>query len=164
MGLFDDIDSAFPGNVVTLITARLKTLYGSDLLVVSRMLKVTDDSRSVGVFPSSWEPNIDSFETGNTVPEPTVQTYRIGIQAVVKDFDEQNGIAVHSVMSKAVRDMLYRDVPLKVGLTSLSVTTGGRTERLQRHGINRADLISNQIQGQFFYLSVIDFWFETETK
>lgn len=164
MSIFDDGSSAFPGNVVTLTTSRLKTLYGDDLLVVSRMLKVTDDSKSVGVFPSTWEPDEQSFEIGPTAPEPTVQIYRIGIQCSTKDFSEQNGIAVNSVMSKVVRDMLYRDAPLKVGLTSLSVASAGRTEKIQRRGLSRARFISNEIQGQFLYLSTLDFWFETETK
>jgi hypothetical protein len=164
MGLFDNGASAFPGNVVTLVNLRLKALYGSDLLVVSRMLKVTDDSKSVGVFPSTWNPDEESFEIGPIAPEPTVQIYRIGIQCIAKDFAEENGVAVNSVMSKAVRDMLYRDTPLSVGLAALSVTSGSRTERVQRRGINKTEYLSNQIQGQFLYLSTVELWFETETK
>lgn len=164
MGIFDDGSSAFPGNVVTLVNSRLKTLYGDDLFIISRMLKITDGPKSVGVFPSTWEPDEQSFEIGPTAPEPTVQIYRVGIQCSTKDFDEQNGVAVNSVMSKVVRDMLYRDAPLKVGLTSLSVASAGRTEKIQRRGISRGKFISNEIQGQFWYLSTLEFWFETETK
>jgi hypothetical protein len=164
MGLFDDVSSAFPGNVVTLVVSRLKTLYGSELFVASRMLKATDNTKSVGVYPFTWEPDEESYEIGPIAPEPTVQIYHVGIQAFAKDFDEQNGIAVNSVMSKAVRDMLYRDAPLRLGLSLLSVSSGGRTERMQRRGLARGKFISNEIQGQFLYLSTLDFWFETETK
>jgi hypothetical protein len=151
----------FPNNAVELIVARINTLY-PELLVVKRPLKQTDLSQSVGVYPSLWQPDETSYE--HPSKQPTVQRYIVKVQSFAKDTVEERGIAIHSVMAKVIRTMLYNDDPLFVGLNVLSVTMFGVTERIQRRGILRQQYMNNEISGQFLFLSTLDYYIETETK
>lgn len=163
--MIDATSPIFPNNVVSILSTRLATL-DPDLRVYSRPLRDSDARQSVGVFPRDWMPVLDSFEM-KAVPtpatEPTLSTYIIMIQAFVKDFDEIHGQAAHSVLSKMIRAMLYRDVPLRVGLAALSVSLSGSVETAKRYGIRRQDFLSNEINEDFLYLSTLEFWLETET-
>ena len=161
MSLFDDTLIVFPNNVIELVATRITTLY-PELLVVKRPLKSSDNTQSVGLFPSDWLPDTSSFEMPSK--EPTVQVYLIQLQTFCKEFDEAKGIATHSVMSKVMRSLLYNDLPLQVGLNTLSVTMNGATEKIQRRGVNRQKYLSNEIDGQFLYLSTLEYYIETETK
>lgn len=159
---FSNATAVFPNNAIAIIAARIKALYPDDLRVVRRPLRTTDDTQSIGLYPLRWEPDETSYEFYST--EPTVQIYRIGVQVFAKDSDEENGIAVHSVMSKVTRSLLYNDAPLQVGLNALSVTMNGATERIQKRGISRTQYISNEISGVWLYLATHEYWIETETK
>jgi hypothetical protein len=155
----------FPNNAVELIATRSQSL-DTDLFVVKRPLRESDPAQSVGVFGSQWNPTEDSYEMTGYQPsihEPTLSAYLIGVQAFVKDMDELNGLATHSVLSKMIRVMLYRDDSLRVGLRSLSVVMNGSTERTQRFGIRTQRYLSNDLQGVWLYLSTLEFWLETET-
>jgi hypothetical protein len=77
--------------------------------------------------------------------------------------DEERGLATHSVLSKMVRSMLYRDDALRVGLLALSVVMNGSTERTKRYGVNRQNFVSNELSGSWLYLSTLEFQLETET-
>lgn len=154
--------AVFPNNAQSLIKARLDDLYGDDILVVGRRLKLTDDTMSVGVAPDMWIPDESSFEFNSQ--EPTVSAYTIWIQSFVKNSDEEEGVQLGSVLAKVVRTTLYRDVPLQVGLNSLSVSMMGATERIQRRGIRRSQYLSTEIQGNFLYLNTLEYYIETETK
>ena len=96
--------------------------------------------------------------------EPTLSQYLIGVQAFVKDGDEERGLAAHSVLSMRVRSVLYRDEPLRVALSSLSVTYQGVTERLKRWGVRTQRYFANDLEGQWLYLSTLEFFIETETR
>lgn len=158
----------FPNNAVELVVARIKLL--DESLANStyrRPLRESDPNTSCGVFAATWEPDTDSIEMrggSNPAPsEPTIQTYMLGVQAFVKDFDEERGLARHSVLSKMIRSMLYRDTPLRVGLSALSVTMNDSVERVQRWGIRQQRYLSNDIDGNFLFLSTLEFWLDTET-
>lgn len=155
----------FPNNIVDLVAARIPSL-DSDLHVAKRPLRKSDPNQSVGIHAAQWLPEEDSYEMRGApvgTHEPTLQRYLVSVQAFVKDMDEENGLAVHSVLSKMIRSMLYRDAPLRVGLSALSVTMSGSTERTQRWGIRQQRYFSNELQGSFLYLSTLEFWLETET-
>lgn len=157
--------NVFPNNAVYLITARTKLL-DTDLYVIRRPLRESDPTQSVGVFAAQWLPEETSYEmVGGPVGrhEPTLQQYFITVQAFVKDMDEERGLATHSVLSKMIRSMLYRDDPLRVALGSLSVTTDNSIERTQRWGIRQQRYFSNELSGSWLYLSTLEFWLETET-
>lgn len=161
MSIFDDTTAVFPNNAANLIATRITDLYGPDLQVVKRPLRVSDLTQSVGVFPSDWYPDETSWEFPSK--QPTLQRYIIKIQSYAKDFDEERGIAVHSVIAKVMRSLLYVDVPLAIGLNALQVTMDGTIERIQRRGVNRQQYLSNEVAGEFLYLSTLEYYIETET-
>lgn len=157
--------SVFPNNIVELIHLRCSYI-DSDLFITNRPLRDTDPVQAIGIFAAQWLPNEDSKEMSGGLPgpsEPTIQTYLVSVQSFVKDMDEERGLAVHSVLSKIIRSMLYRDEPLRVGLASLSVDMNGSTERTQRWGVRTQRYFSNEITGNWLYLSTLEFWLDTET-
>lgn len=157
--------NVFPNNVVEIVTIRTKLL-DTDLWVTKRPLRESDPNQSVGIFAAQWLPEENSYEMVAAPVgrhEPTLQQYFITVQAFVKDMDEERGLATHSVLSKMIRSMLYRDDPLRVALGSLSVTTDNSIERTQRWGIRQQRYFSNELSGSWLYLSTLEFWLETET-
>jgi hypothetical protein len=164
--VIDPTEPVFPNNIIDLVYTRAATI-DSDLRRFRRPLRASDPSESFGVFAAQWNPNDRSYEMKAVASpgpnEPTLQRYLIAIQAFVKDFQEERGLAKHSVLSKHVRAMLYRDDPLRIGLATLSVTMSGSIERTQRWGIRTQRFLSNEIDGNFLYLSTLEFWLETET-
>lgn len=154
-------DTVFPENAAALIAARIPVLIDTDLKVFRRPLRGTDPAQAVGVFPLTWGVDEQSIEFQSL--EPTIQRYMIVVQGLVQDTDEIAGISVHSILSKRLRSMLYRDTPLHAGLTALSVAMNNGTERMQRRGITMQRFLSNEVKGNFAYTSWIEMWLETET-
>jgi hypothetical protein len=155
----------FPNNAVNLVALRTGLL-DEQIRVFRRPLRESDPQVSAGIIAATWEPDSESMQImGQPMGrnEPTLQTYLIAVQAFVKDFNEERGLARHSVLSKMIRSMLYRDEPLRVGLSSLSVTMNDSVERARRWGIRSQRFFSNEIDGDFLYLSTLEFWLETET-
>ena len=159
-------EAVFPNNVVNLVAVRFGLL-DSDLFITRRPLRHTDAEQAIGVFGSTWSPNAESYEMkGASSPgpsEPTLQNYIITVQAYVKDMDEERGHSAHSVLSKTIRTMLYRDEPLRVGLGALSSSMFGSVERLQRWQVRNQRFNSNELQGDWLFLSTLELWLETET-
>lgn len=163
--MITDTTLVFPQNAVTLIADRC-ALIDVDLAVFKRPLRESDPRQSIGVVGQQWLPDEESYEMRGAPPgihEPSLSHYLIGIQALVIDMDEERGLAVHSVLSKLLRTMLYRDDPLRVSLRSLSVTLSGSTERTQRFGVRTQRYMSNELSGSWLYLSTLEFWLETQT-
>lgn len=159
--------SVFPNNVTQAIfTAALLLDPDPDpesvIGVFRRALRATDPNQCISVVPSEWTPDPEGMEIGSV--EPTITRYYWGIQAFVRDGDEDRGLATHATMSMAVRGMLYRDAVLKHNLSQLRVDgADGSVERTQRWGVTRQVFLSNeQPQGTFLYLSTLQFWLETE--
>jgi hypothetical protein len=154
--------TAFPWNVIAKIKPRIKGL-DTDLFVVSRPLMPTDPQQSVGIVPIQWGPREESMEMGGRFPgEPTLQRYDFVIQCMIKDTDQQSGPAVISALSSMVRRMLYRDDNLTVDLSSLTSSTMGSTERIQRWGVTNQRFLSNEISGNWVFVSTLEFWVETQ--
>jgi hypothetical protein len=154
-------DTEFPMNVIALIAARIPAAIDSDLTVLKRMLRPSDPTQSVGIFPLTKLPDRSSAEIRSV--EPTLKTYNVVLQTLVQDTDEAACISVHSILSQRIWRMLYRDSPLHAGLTVLAVTANNSVERFQRRGITLQRYLSNEIQGTFIQTSWVEFWFETET-
>src|SRR3546814_47574 len=109
--MIDSSTIVFPGNAVDLIATRSQSL-DADLVVVKRPLRETDPVQCVGVYGSLWHPDEESLEMRGgpeNLREPSISRYLIAVQAMVKDMDEERGLATHSILSKMVRAMLYRD-------------------------------------------------------
>lgn len=163
--MIDDSIEVFPNNVAAVIASRIKLL-DSDLVVLNRPPRDSDGTQVVGVFPMTWTPNEDSFEMNGSAlaaHEATLNRYLIGVMSFVKDTDEQKGIRVHSVLSKLIRTILYRDAALAVGLSALSVTMLGSTERIQRRGIQVQRYLANEVDQVFMFVSSAEYFVETET-
>lgn len=155
----------FPNNVVSLLNTRIKLL-DSGLCVINRPLRENDPNQSVGIVAANWLPNEESYEMRGAPlgrHEPTLQNYFITVQAFIRHGDEEKGLAIHSVLSKMLRAMLYRDNALRVGLAALSASYGGSTETTKRWGVRQQRYFSNELQGSWLYLSNLEFWLETET-
>lgn len=156
-------EPVFPNNITALLKMRCQMI-DTDLFVVERPLRSSDPEQSIGIVPVQWSPIEDSTEMlGRRSYGPTLNHYTVGIQAFIKDMDEERGLAAHSVLSAKLRAMLYHDDALRVGFATLSVTMNGSTERAQRWGITRQSFVANEITGSFLYLSTLEFWLETET-
>lgn len=157
--------TVFPSNIVSKIKQRVQT-FDADLYVTGRPLRDSDPPQAVGVVASLWSPEEDSLEIKG-VPigrqEPTLQRYRVTLQSFVKNMDEEAGISEHATLSKMIRGMLYRDETLRLQLASLVWTDGVTTERSKRWGVINQRFVSNEISGVWLFLSVLEFWLETET-
>lgn len=151
----------FPNNVVNAIKDQVELIDG-DLFVTRRPLRHSDPQQSVGIFASQWVPDQESFEMGSAFHEPTLSQYLISVQTFVRDFDEERGLAVSSVLSTLVRTMLHRNADLRVALRSLSVVIEGSTEKTGRYSVRTQRFHSNEIDGNFLYVSTLEIWLETE--
>lgn len=155
----------FPQNVVELLCTRFR-LIDSDFAeaVFARPLQPTDPVQAIGVVASQWVPNTDSLEMrGMGNMEPSLNRYLITVQAYIKDMDEERGLNTHSVLSRMVRSILYNDVPLRQALASLSSTLSGKVEAPRRWGVQQQRFFSNELDSTWLYLSILEFWLETET-
>lgn len=162
-------DAVFPNNIVGLICARMQ-LIDQDIEVVRRPLRLHDPAQSIGVFASLWTPDEQSMEMrgvlGGASPapsEPTLNRYVLAVQAFVKDFDQERGLATHSVLSTMVRAILYRDEPLRVGLSMLASQVMGVNERVFRWGLTTQKFLNNELgESEWLYLSTVEAYVDTE--
>lgn len=164
--MIQNVDAVFPSNVVLLIQERLSQL-DADIMVMRRPLEPTDPVQCMAVYGTLWSPTQNSLELLGNEPAratmPTLQQYSVTIQALVQDMDTERGLATHSYMSKLVRGVLYHDMPLRVGLGLLSSQMFGVTETFKRREVVSQRFMSNEISGNWMFLSVLDLRIETET-
>lgn len=167
----DDTDAVFPNNVVKCLGIVMPALGDVDeLTVLRRPLRPTDPNKSIGVYATLWTPDERSYEMGHLnvlgqqsgPSEPSLSSYQIGIQTLVKHGDTEQALAIASVLNKRVRAVLYRNEPLRVALGSLYVQDSTSRESMRRWGVRSQRYFSNEIEGKFVFTSVLDFWIETE--
>lgn len=167
--MLDPDEDVFPSNIVKFTAAAMQGI-DADLFVTKRALRNTDPMQSVGVFAQAWAPNVESIEMQNIgnlgAPQlPTLQEYIIGVQAFVKDSEEERGLATHAALAAATRSVLYTNTALQVIFNDLSATLdGGWIESMRRWGVRTARYFSGDVAGQMLYLSTLEFWIETETR
>jgi hypothetical protein len=94
--------------------------------------------------------------------EATLNTYQVGIQTLVKDSDTERGLATSSILTRRVRSVIYRNEPLRLALGQLYVADDVSRESMRRWGIRNQRFMSNDIEGTFVTISVLDLWLETE--
>lgn len=152
--------SEFPVNIVDALTAGLAPLAGVDPDgIAKRVLRRSDPDGSLGVSVVDWVP--DQNDIGQY--DPVLSTYLFRIEHLIKHSNEEEGRTEHAVMAKKIRLMLYRNDGLRVRLAALRESEGGLTERVQRWGVRQQRMPSNEINGEFLFLSVTEFWVQTET-
>lgn len=163
-----EVDEAvFPNNLVKYIAFAMEGI-DEGVKVFKRPLSNSDPRQSIGVFAQTWDPVPDSLEMqgiGHPAPQlPTLQRYRAGVQAFVKDSERERGLNVHSVLAARTRMVLYTDPNLQVIFGELSAELDGWLEKMNRWGISLARYFSGEIEGETLYLSTLELWFETETR
>lgn len=161
-------ETMFPNNVVQYTSQAMQSI-DADIKVFKRPLRNTDPMQSIGVFAEAWDPDPESYEMqGIDFPspnQPTLQQYRLGVQAFIKDSEQERGLAVHAALSQRVRSVLYTNPNLQIVFGQLSVDLpGGMTESMRRWGVRTARYFSGEIDAQMLYLSTLEFWIETETR
>ena len=166
--MIETTDAVFPNNVVKWVALALAGI-DPEIKVYRRPLRNTDPRQSIGVHAQAWGPDQQSLEImgiGMPAPQmPTTQEYVLGVQAFVKDAEDERGLAVHSVLAQRVRSVLYTDANLQVVFRELSADLGdGWLESMRRWGVRTARYFSGDIAGELLYLSTLEFWIETETR
>jgi hypothetical protein len=152
--------NAFPATIVTTVARNLRRF---SLLnaVLMRPLRPIDPNYCMGVFTFDWTPGQGSYAIGQEDPQHAI--YHLRIQAMVKHTDEELGLKEHSVLSKTLRAMLYRDPQLRAELTALEETSFGVIERLKHYTVQAQRFMTNEItQGTYVYLSSMDVNFNVE--
>lgn len=155
-------EPVFPGNVITCLGIVIPGI-DDRINIFKRPLRPTDPNMSVGIYGTLWSPEDDSLEIGHAAPsEPTLNQYQIGIQTLVKDGDTERGLNISTILTNRVRAVLYRNNDLRVALASLYVQDAGFRESMRRWGVRSQRFMSNDIEGTFVTISVLDLWIETE--
>lgn len=150
---------AFPDNLVAEFKTALIDLSGITA-VLGRPLRMADPNASVGVFSVEWLPG----EMGIGQPqEPIDGRYSVTIQLLVKHMNEEEALAQHSVLSKSIRVMVYRDAGLRVRLPQLSEASSGVIERVLKWGVRSQRFLSNELDKQFLFLSSTEVVVTTST-
>jgi hypothetical protein len=156
----------FPQNIINLLADRFR-LADPTIDVLLRPIRTVDRDFTIGLVAGVWRPDEQSYEIGHAFPSaPTLGRYNVTVQALIADADEPRGLERHSAMSDAIRMMLYRDTPLRVGLSKLKVvdSQGVVVESAQRWGVKTQNFLNQSTRSTYLYLSTLDFWLETEVR
>ena len=155
-------NSSFPDNVIRVIEPKMVAI-DTDMTVVRRPLRPSDPNQAIGLFPTLWMPNEESYEIGHSTPhEPTIHEYQIGVQGLIKHGDEVIGLSIHSLLAMYIRRVLYKDQNLRNDITSLVVASGGLVERTRRWTARLQRYMNDEVEGQFVFVSTCEVIVETE--
>jgi hypothetical protein len=156
----------FPAN----LTEELKTIFTTHLagvdddpkaVILERPLRHTDGNVAVGIYAMDWRPEQDSHLIGQD--EPSIATYLLRVQVMIKHAEEQEGRRLFTTRSKIVRAILYRDPALRVAFQALQEDLLGTRERFMRFGVRNQSFLNNELRGTWVYLATTDLWVQTET-
>lgn len=167
--MLDASQLCFPNNIVDVMAARLKQKFddidpSGDTIVIKRPVTTMDADQTIAVVPVDWKPGgLPEMGRKPNQFENSVQSYTIMVQALINDMNEDQAIRRHSLFSTLVRRMLYRDTILLSALTQLQVVADGVTEATTQFGIRSQQYLVTQKDSSFQYLSVIEFWLDTQT-
>src|SRR5882757_9600807 len=129
--LFGTVNTdVFPVNVITLIAARFRDLW-SDVRVLERMLTKQDPSQTIGIYPATSLEDPNSYEMNGQViggNQSSLTRYKLGVQAFIRAETSDAGTQQHAVLAKAIKNVLYNDAPLSIGLNTLTVVENGKVE------------------------------------
>lgn len=165
--MFSPDPNAFPNNIVLAVKTQLETMTAmEDVSIFLRPIRKGDPVQCIAVNAAMWTPDENSSEfTGMTgLKGPTINRYLISIQTFNQDMDEQRGLQTQAAMATAVRIKLSRDMDVRVALATLESEEFGFTERFTRSEFLSQRFLSNEIDGQFLFMSNTEFLVETETN
>lgn len=151
----------FPTNLVNALAGTLSAI-DPEVTVYQRPLSSMDNVQAIGVYPVRVEDITTSMEIGNHFG-PTLERWIIGVQALVKDADQQQGSRDHSLLLSLIEDILYNNPSLDLLLTSItSLSISGVRRRTQRRGIRARNFLQGQLAGDWYYLGTLEYWMESE--
>jgi hypothetical protein len=154
--------NAFPANFIWVISQALDRVPYVDN-VVRRPIRFADANLTASVWASEWTPRADGYEIGQE--EPTLARYPFTVEYIVKGMGDESDLHnIHSVGSKYIRAMMYRDEALGVQLHQLSEVLAGTREQVKRIVINRQRFVQNVLRSTMVYLSRLEGHIETETQ
>ena len=169
--------TAFPNCVVPLLVTALLTVDSETdpdqrISIYRRPLRTTDNVQSIGIFPTDWRPDRQSHEMrgtplgGGVMGEdfPTLTDYNITIQSLVQDPEEERGINVHAALSTRIRATVARNETLRLALRQLSSVVLGHAEAFRRSEVRSQRYLAMELQGTWLYMSVTEFWFQTQSN
>ena len=151
----------FPSNIVLLLDDVVRAAM-PDYEVAKRPLRLMDPAKSIGIFLVDWQPVVGTEEMGNSFG-PTLNTYLLRLQVLVKHGDEAEGRVMFTTAAKKLRTMLARDPDLRVRLAALSEVELAAKETVRRFGVRNQRFLNNELRGAFVYMATTDFFVETET-
>lgn len=161
----EDFD-CFPNNVVNLLGAAMATI-DTDISIVKRPMQMTDDDQTIAVVAIDWAPDTKTKEIAGVNPaQPTSQTYKIAVQGLIVDMDEEAGLMRNSAFAKLIRDILYTNQPTRIALSKLEVLngTGQWVEKALTWDVVSQKYHNNEVDGNFLYLSTLELWFKTQVR
>lgn len=147
-------------NVVDRVAESVDTYLDTEVVILKRPLRSNDPFRCVGIFPLLNDVIAGSQEIGQR--EPTVERYSYRLQYLCKHVSEEEGRALYAVDTKIIKTILYRDPALWEALTQLSDEMLGYRERFQKFVVGSQRYLNNELNSQFMFLSVTEFYVETE--
>ena len=95
---------------------------------------------------------------------PTLGEYTVSIQSLITDADEERGIATHAALATRIRTTVARNAALQVALGRLTSAVSGHQEAFRRAEVRRQRYLTMELSGTWLYMSVTQFWFQTESR
>lgn len=148
----------FPTNVIDVLHPLMEQLDGIKH-VYKRQIEPVDPDSSLGLTYFDWTP--EDLELGGF--GPTLSTYRFGAQVMVKHTNEEDGTRLHVELATRVRRAFWQDLSVRAALSALVVEDGDWKERVQRWGVTQQRFASDQVDRQFLFLSMLEFFVQTES-
>lgn len=148
----------FPENIIAVLREKLQELDGVEA-IVARSLEPTDPNGCIGIVVDGWR--MEDVEMGGF--GETASIYEFSIQHMVKHTNQEEGQKTHRLVARNLRRMLVRDQSLRVALGQLQ---DGEypVERSLLWKVPTQRFASDEIAGQFVFLSVTELNFHTQTS
>lgn len=156
----------FPNNVVNLLSIAMAQV-DDDCVIVKRPIQSNDPDQTIAIVAFDWSPDLKSTEIAGVNPsEPTVQVYKLAIQGLIADMDEEAGLARHSAMAKLIRGILYNNQPVRLALSKLEVldSQGRWLEKALTWSVTSQQYQNNDLGGTFLFLSTLELSFKTQVR
>jgi hypothetical protein len=153
-----EVMTLFPASIVRVLSdnfTRVPTVDPNSIF--KRPLLPIDPTRSIGVYATDWMPG--QMQIGQM--DPGTATYNLRVEGLIKHADQAEGLTEHSVFSRHIRSMLYRDTLLRAEL-ALTDTTFDVIERLKDWRVLTQRFMTGESSGTYQFFSYMDVSFHME--
>lgn len=163
--MIEALDTEFPANILKALQNSF-SLIDPQVPVYLRPLKQSDGIQAIGIYPTTTGPDDSSQEIRGPATLggqfPTIRRHTLHIMGMVIHTDPAQGVAQHATLAKRMWARVATDPALRVALSNLSSTDSGLVERAKRWKLGRTEYQSGELRGTLVYMSVTEFWLETE--